>query len=107
MDYIENMNIEKILALYKELEEYLRKYGDDSILQSYKIVKRIIVFLESDSTKDEKEKFLIQSYKSLFPGKGALSEFYIWDNDVKTRRKLNEPFDIIHHELWENMKKYV
>ena len=30
------MNIEKILALYKELEEYLRKYGDNSILQSYK-----------------------------------------------------------------------
>lgn len=55
----------------------------------------------------KRKKILIQSYKALFLGKGALSEFYIWDNDVETRRILNEPFDIIHRELWENMKKYV
>lgn len=101
------MNLEKILALYEKLEEYLKKHGDNSILQSYKIVKRTIAFLKSDETKEEKENFLIQSYKTLFPGKGGLSEFYIWDNDIEKRKMLNEPFEIIHNKLWESMRDYI
>lgn len=101
------MNLDKILKLYERLEEYLIKYGDNSILQSYKIVKRTIVFLKSDEVNDEKESFVIQSYKSLFSGRGALSEFYIWDNDIEKRRKLNEPFEMIHNEVWEEMEDYI
>lgn len=101
------MDFEKILILYERLEEYLRKYGDNSILPSYKIVRRTVAFLKSNEKEKEKKEFLIQSYKSLFPGKGALSEFYIWDNDIEKRKMLNEPFDIIHQELWKSMKDYI
>lgn len=69
------MDLEKVLALYEKLEEYLKKYGDNSILQSYKIVKRTIAFLRAYETKEEKEIFLIRSYKSLFPGKGDYLNF--------------------------------
>ena len=101
------MNLERILELFESLEAFLRKYGDNSILQSYKIVNRTIDFLKSEENKNMKEEYVIYSYKALFSGKGALSEFYVWDNDLETRKLLNKPFESIHKELWTIMKDYI
>ena len=101
------MNLERILELYESLEAFLKKYGDDSILQSYKIVKKTTDFLKSKENRSEKEKQVIYSYKALFPGRGALSEFYVWDNDLKTRKTINELFECIHEELWIIIKEYI
>lgn len=101
------MNLERILELFENLEVFLKKYGDNSILHSYKIVKRTIEFLKSEENRDEKEEYVICSYKELFSGRGALSEFYIWDNDFKTRKSLNEPLEYIHKELWKIIKDYI
>jgi len=101
------MNLERILELYESLEAFLRKYGDDSILQSYRIVKRTIDFLKSKENRNEKEKQAIYSYKALFPGRGALSEFYVWDNDSETRNSINKLFECIHKELWIVIKEYI
>lgn len=101
----ENMNLEKIKELFVDLERYLKKYGDNSILASYKIVKATIEIISSDESDDIKKQVVINNYKKLFPGKGALSEFYVWDNDFETRKKLNEPFENIHNELWSILKE--
>lgn len=101
------MNLERILELFESLEVFLRKYGDNSILHSYRIVNRTIDFLKSEENRDEKEEYVIYSYKALFPGRGAVSEFYIWDNDLETRKSLNEPFECIHKEIWTIIKDYI
>lgn len=101
------MNLEKILELYESLEAFLKKYGDNSILQSYKIVKRTIEFLKSKENRNDKEEQAIYSYKALFSGRGALSDFYVWDNNFETRKSINETFEQIHKELWIIIKEYI
>lgn len=101
------MNLEKIKSLFVDLEKYLKKYGDNSIFASYKIVKNTVEIISSDECDDTKIQLVISNYKKLFPGKGALSEFYVWDNDFETRKKLNEPFEAIHNELWSILKEYI
>lgn len=101
------MNLERMLVLFESLKAFLKKYGDNSILHSYKIVNRTIALLKSEETREEKEEYVICSYKALFPGRGALSEFYVWDNDLETRKSLNESFECIHKEMWAIIKDYV
>ena len=40
----------------------------------------------------EKIDFLISGYNQLYPGKGGLSKFFVWDNDYEKRIEINEPF---------------
>ncbi len=101
------MNLERILELFENLEVFLRKYGDNSILYSYRIVQRTIDFLKSKENRDDKEEYVMCSYKALFPGRGALSEFYVWDSDFETRKALNESLECIHKEIWEILKDYI
>ena len=75
-------------------------------MQSYRLLKRTIELLKADYETTEKEEIAIEAYKMLFPGKGALSEFYVWDNDFSTRKVINEPFESIHQKLWEMMRDY-
>ena len=42
------MNFIKILKLYEQLEEYLKKYGDNTIVHSYKIVRKTILYLKAE-----------------------------------------------------------
>lgn len=101
------MDLKKIKELFIELESFLKDYGNNDILPSYKIVQATINFILSDESDDIKKQVVIGNYKKLFPGKGALSEFYIWDNNFETRKKLNEPFQNIHNELWKLLKDYI
>ena len=101
------MHLDRVLELYENLEDFLRKYGDNSILQSYRIAKRTIDILKSNMERQEKEEQVIYSYKALFPGRVALSEFYVWDNNLEKRKAINEIFECIHKELWESVKEYM
>ncbi len=98
------MNIMNVLELLKELEAHLKKYGNDSIVFQYKTIESAISFLEADNTDEEKEDCIILSYKLLYPVRGGLSEFYIWNNNFELRRELNAPLERIHNELWEIVK---
>jgi len=71
------MDLERIKILFIDLEDYLKKYGDNSILNSYKIVKATIKIISSDEETDIQQQEVIHNYIMLFPGKGGLSEFYI------------------------------
>lgn len=101
------MDLERIKILFVSLEDYLKKYGDSSIVTPYRIVKSTIEIISSDEESEIKQQEVIHNYKMLFPAKGGLSEFYIWDNDFETRKKLNEPLDAIRKELWSIMKNYI
>ena len=101
------MNLGKIQGLFVDLENYLKKYVDNSIRASYRIVVDTVEILSSELSDDVKRQTVICNYKKLFPGKGALSEFYVWDNDFETRKNLNKPFESIHNELWLLVKDYI
>ena len=101
------MNLEKVLELYENLEEFLQKYGDNSVLQSYKFVKRTVGILREKGNREKKEKQAIYCYKVLFQDRGGLSEFYVWDNNFEIRKSINDTFEEIHKELWMILKEHI
>ena len=101
------MDFEKIKMLYVNLKNILIVYGDGSNMPQYKIVKLLIDILSSNENNEEKLEKIIHNYKMLFPAKGGLTEFYIWDDDFETRRKLNEQLNFIRDSLWSIMRNYI
>ena len=100
------MEIEEIINLFEELKEYLSKYVDDSIDVSYKYLCNMIEVIKvNDSENIEDE--ILRTYKSLYPGIGGLSDFYIWDDNYEKRCLLNEPLERIHKKLWDLLKSYL
>ncbi len=101
------MNTDRVKELFCQLESYLKKYGDISTKNQYRIVDDIIAVLGSDESDEYKFNYTLQSYKSLFTGKGGLTDFYVWDDDFNKRLKINEPYEIITDELWNIFKDYI
>ena len=91
----------KVQELFTELEEQLRKYGDNSILNQYQLVKTAISILESDAPMEEKFSETEDIYKALYPARGGLSDFYVWRDDFDERLAINEPFSRIGDALWK------
>ena len=60
------MNLEKVLELYENLEEFLQKYGDNSVLQSYKFVKRTVGILREKGNREKKRNKLFIVTKHYF-----------------------------------------
>lgn len=95
----------RIIKHFETLKDYLSEHVDDSILTSYTYLCDVIEELKSDSS--NKEDVVLQAYKSLYPPKGGLSDFYIWDDDYQKRCGLNEPLERIHKNLWNLLKHYL
>ncbi len=104
---MEKLNLEIVKALFVQLEQYLKEYGDNDIANQYRIVKNIIYTINSDMEEGEKISSIVCNYKKLFPARGGLSEFYIWNDDFKKRKELNAPFNEIRENLWNIMKNYI
>ena len=98
--------MDKLKDINEELLLIVDKYGDDSINNQKKIIKRIIEKIVGiDISNSEKQFIEIQrDYKNLYPARGGLSEFYIWNDDFNERQKLNEPLSKIRERLWEILK---
>lgn len=99
-------DINELKQLFEELLLIVDKYGDNTINNQKKIIKRIIdKIVGIDINNFEKQFIEIQrDYKNLYPAKGGLSEFYIWNDDFNERQKLNEPLSKITERLWEILK---
>lgn len=104
MDKLKDIN--ELKQLFKELLLIVDKYGDSSINNQKKIIMRIIDKIAViDISNSEKQFIEIQrEYKNLYPARGGLSEFYIWNDDFNERQKLNEPLSKIRERLWEILK---
>lgn len=100
----DNKSLNKIQETFSELKELLEKYGDNSILSQYQLVKTAISILESSAQAEEKYNEVADIYKALYPARGGLSEFNVWKDDFAERKEINEPFTRIKEELWEIFK---
>ena len=101
------MNFDALKKLFTELRDYLELQNDNSIVNIRKLVNNTVVVLESDKSESFKSEYVLDAYKSLYTGRGGLTEYYIWDNDYDKRMRLNEPLERIRDDLWEIMKQYV
>ena len=101
------MNLETLKKLFTELRDFLEFYNDNSISYYRRIVRNVVVMLESDEVDSVKMEYVIKSYKSLYRSGPGFADYCIWDNDYAKRKQLNEPLDRITDELWKIMKPYV
>lgn len=94
MDKIDTLKIQYVILL-----ENLIKYGDDSNNPQISTIKLILDKLDScvDNASLEEIRKL---NNSLYPPRGGLGEFYIWDSDYDKRMKLNEPIDKAKDITW-------
>lgn len=104
MDKLEDIN--ELKQLFEELLFIIDKYGDSSINNQKTIIMRIIEKIACVNISNSEKQFIeIQrEYKNLYPARGGLSEFYIWNDNFNERQKLNEPLTKIRERLWEILK---
>ena len=95
-----------IIEQYKELLSLLRKYGDETIIPSYRILEDAIDNLQNESDEEKSKEIIVDSYRKLYWGNGSLSDYNVWVDDYNERIKLNKPFGDIHEYLWNEVKEY-
>ncbi|MGX4669007.1 hypothetical protein JNUCC74_07310 [Cerasibacillus sp. JNUCC 74] len=81
--------------------DVLRKYGDNSNKPQILIIEEILNILESneeDMIKFEKIKVL---NNKLYPPRGGLGEFFIWDDDFDKRIEKNEVLEYAKGFTWK------
>lgn len=93
--------------IFLQLGKLVQKYGENYYNIQIKAISDIIKCIDSEENEKEKTEYILDRYKILYPSKGGLSDFYIYDNDFQTRLKLNEPLDELKDKLWMIMKQYI
>lgn len=95
--------MDKIIILqeqYQLLLEYLTKYGNSSLNPQISNIKLILEILNKDKNGTNLDN-IREINDSLYPPRGGLSEFFIWDNDYEKRVLLNEPVDRAKEITWD------
>ena len=94
-------DIERALALFSELKTHLWNERDESLYHPYRNVCEAIDSLEADGSEAEKAEVVRTYCRLLFPARGGLSDFVIWDPDPEVRKARNAPLERIRKELFE------
>ena len=93
--------------IFLQLGKLVQKYSENYYTIQIKAISDIIKCIDSEENEKEKTEYILDRYKILYPSKGGLSDFYIYDDDFQTRLKLNEPLDELKDKLWMIMKQYI
>ena len=97
----------ELREIFLQLGKLVQKYGKNYYTIQIKAISDIIKCIDSEENEKEKTEYILDRYKILYPSKGGLSDFYIYDDDFQTRLKLNEPLDELKDKLWMIMKQYI
>lgn len=102
------ITLQKVKSLFQQLLSILEKEGGIEINYARnelaKDIQVIEVFLSNGMDAAEASEVLSQikkSYKSMYPPRGGLSEFFVWREDYADRLKANSQLDNIQRELRE------
>lgn len=63
------------------------------------ILKGLIDELNSQESETISLLDIKEQYDSMYPPKSGLSEFYVWSDDINTRKKVNDSFQKLHKEI--------
>lgn len=100
-------SLEELGDMFKELLIILEKEGDSEVKYAKTVLNKIVIDIENilvnSNTINLTEVFyeITQDYKSLYPTKSGLSEFFIWRDSYDERVKANKKLD----NLKNNIKK--
>lgn len=92
---------------YVEIEKMVQKYGFGQYSGILRILRGQVNCIDSDESTDDKLKYLVESYSKLFILRGGLSDFVIYDTDVRLRCQLNEKYNDEVKKIWNIMKDYI
>lgn len=106
MTSCENNNITTLIGLLKAMYVMVASNSNSDVEYGKKTIIQIVQFLEKELTDNTLEYVEIVSmatkrYKSMFPPKGGLSDFHIWDNDYEIRYKANLEYEQIKAQIEE------
>ena len=104
---LKNEDFLQLRVSYIEIGKMVQKYGYGQYNGVLKILMGQINCIDSDEKDDDKLQYLLESYKSLFISRGALSDFVIYDADIQLRKKLNEKYNNEVNKLWAILKDYI
>jgi hypothetical protein len=90
--------------LFQELLRILETEGDQEVHYAKSELRKDIQMIEdilNHNSADLNEVFLEvkESYQSMYPPRGGLTDFFIWREDFEERRKANQPLNHIKDEL--------
>lgn len=95
------INLRKLL---KEMYNIIVLHPNNDISYGKRTIIGMIQYIEMNLTNDiiEFEQLvgnMRERYKSMFPPRGGLSEFYIWDDSYEARYKANHEYEQIKSKI--------
>ena len=104
---LKNEDFLQLRASYIEIGKMVQKYGHGQYNGVLNILLGQVKCIDSDENDEEKLKYLLESYNRLFTASGALSDFVIYDADIRLRNQLNEKYNNEVNKLWESLKDWI
>ena len=102
----------KLIKLFKEMYGIIVSNPNNDINYGKRTIKNIVQYLEAELTNDplryeELVSEVAKQYKSMFPPRGGLSEFYIWDDSYEVRYTSNHEYEQIKSQIEAILSKYM
>ncbi|WP_430535974.1 hypothetical protein [Listeria rocourtiae] len=102
-----NEELNTLEQLFSELLSIVKQSGGSEYTPQIRTIESILSCLRDNEFSDiSKIEYVVSAHRELYPPRGGLSEFFIWDNDFQTRKQLNEPLDTVRDNIWGILKQY-
>ena len=88
-----------LIKLFKEMYDIIVSNPNNDINYGKRTIKNIVQYLEMELANDTIGYEVTGQYKSMFPPRGGLSEFYIWDNSYEVRYRANHEYEQIKLQI--------
>ncbi|BDR59375.1 hypothetical protein [Xylocopilactobacillus apicola] len=82
----------------------LLKYGEGKIDHQVILLNEIIQIINSDMEENKKDDLIKDMSRSIFPVRGGLTDFYVWDSDESIRIKINQSISDLINKIWDLMR---
>lgn len=99
-----------LIKLLKELYDIIISNPNNDINYGKRTIKDMVQYLDVELANDtiryeELVSEAARQYKSMFPPRGGLSEFYIWDNSYEVRYRANHEYEQIKSQIEAILRK--
>lgn len=108
----EKDNIMRVINLLNKMYKIIDSSYNQDVIYAKKNIVKIVTYLEEELISDtvgykELINTVLEPYKRMFPPRGGLSDFHIWDNDYQVRYKANNEYEQIKKQIEEilNLEK--
>ena len=96
--------IQCAIKISRRMYDIIVSNPNNDINYGKRTIKNIVQYLEMELANDTMEyeelvSEVARQYKSMFPPRGGLSEFYIWDNNYEVRYQANHEYEQIKLQI--------